>query len=322
MEYLDKHDIHVICIQESKLPKNAIKKIPGYKGIYKYHLNTNNQVCGGLIVYVKDSINHAEVTVENIRDQNGETKVELQIINLYLEQFPLTLVNLYSRGWNPEVINKLNSLLAGEHKDSIITGDFNAHHVAWGSTSTDRHGEVVWNWVTDTGKVLLNDGSPTRVGQALTCLDLTIASPRLSVISDWGVMEDTWGSDHFPIITSIQKHGMPEPKNNSDTKFNYKKADWEKFKEMCEEINPDGIHSTNVDMHCQLLTEKFLFIAGECIPVSRTKKHGRSLVPWWNKTCNDAVKGRKKLLNKLKRNPCPENCNMYMEAQRSAAKVI
>ena len=181
-------------------------------------------------MYVKDSINYTGVVVEK-----GEIKIELQIINLHLDKFPLTLVNIYSRDWNSEVVNKLKSLLAREHKDYIITGDFNAHYTAWGSSGTDSWGGYL-GLCSRNSKVLLNDGSPTRVGQVLTCLDLTIDSPKISVLSDWGVMEDTWGSDHFPIMVYRKLLVNPE------TKLNFKKADWEKFNSLCEGISPEEVY--------------------------------------------------------------------------------
>ena len=51
--YLNSHSIDIICIQESKFKEGQTKNIPGYNAHYRYHKNSNGNVCGGLIVYIK-----------------------------------------------------------------------------------------------------------------------------------------------------------------------------------------------------------------------------------------------------------------------------
>ena len=270
----------------------------------------------------KNNLNYQMDNVDSIRDEKGDIKVELQILNFHLDKFPFTLANVYSRDWTSGITDQLSSILDIEHKDCVITGDFNAHNPAWGSARTDRQGEVIWDWAETKNQVLLNDGSPTRVGQGLTCIDLTFTSPKFAALADWGVMLDTWGSDHFPIITSIQIGKPTEPEIKSDGKLNFKKADWEMFKRLCEGIDPDEVYSDDPDIHCQQLTDRFLSIAGETIPTLRPRPKNKKHVPWWNKKCKDAVTGRKKALNAMKRNPCPQNYQAYREAERSAKQVI
>jgi len=52
---------------------------------------------------------------------------------------------------------------------------------------------------------LLNDGSPTHssIHNTLTHVDLTLASATLALGFVWFIESSTFGSDHFPIITTL-----------------------------------------------------------------------------------------------------------------------
>ena len=138
----------------------------------------------------------------------GNTKIEYQLFRVHLGGNPFMLVNLYSRGCDLESLDHICASINAEdeHRDCIINGDFNAHNPIWGSPSGDRQGRAVWEWAGENDKILLNDGSITRVDKgtgAGTHIDLTFVSPKFSAISKWVVLDDNLGSDHLPICTTI-----------------------------------------------------------------------------------------------------------------------
>ena len=174
--------------------------------------------------------------VKDARDQNGEIKIETQAFEIYSSDSPYILVNIYSRGCDLESLNNLSSLISAssEVKELVSTGDFNSHHPLWGAQRSDSHGKAVFEWVEQKDLVLLNDGSPTRLGPArgiFTCLDLTFTSPKIANKAFWQVIDDNWNSDHFPILISILKTTLNSTENsNFEEKFIYEKADWELFR--------------------------------------------------------------------------------------------
>ena len=207
--FLDTNNIDIICIQETKFNGKNIRHIPGYTLENKLFQNNNQNYCGGLATFFKYGINYKNLKVDSARDQNGEIKIETQAFEIYSSGTPHILANIYSRGCDLESLNKLSSLISAQSElnELVITGDFNSHHPLWGARRSDSHGRAVFEWVEQKGLVLLNDGSPTRLdpGRGIfTCLDLTFTSPKLANRVIWQVINDNWGSDHFPILISLE----------------------------------------------------------------------------------------------------------------------
>jgi hypothetical protein len=98
-------------------------------------------------------------------------------------------LRIYSCYWSPRPDPNLAQYLAFlknlEHSirshsgDSIICGDFNAHHSAWGSHTNDRKGDALLDLIQSVGLVICNKGtSPTFVrGTGSSVIDVTLVSP-------------------------------------------------------------------------------------------------------------------------------------------------
>lgn len=208
----------------------------------------------------------------------------------------------------------------------IITGDFNAHNTLWGSKTSNKTGKIVENWIEENELVIMNDDTPTRIDDItgkLTNIDLTLSSQLLAHKLLWYVWDDTLGSDHFPIIITFDvKLGADGLGNKPTEKFNFKKADWNLFKNLCTEIAIDDVYSDDVDRFCENLTKVFLAAGRDSIPVAKSNNRKHNIVPWWNEDCKEAVTNRKQALNKLKRNNTPENLIDYKEKETVAKNTI
>ena len=96
--FLDNNNIDVICIQETKFTESKTINIPGYTSEYKYHKSLLTIPCGGQVIFVKHGINYKNIIIDNVRDQNGATILEIQLIQIFFGQSPFFLFNIYSRG--------------------------------------------------------------------------------------------------------------------------------------------------------------------------------------------------------------------------------
>ena len=67
----------------------------------------------------------------------------------------------------------------------------------------------------------------------MSVLDLIIASNNLALKSDWRTIDDALGSDHLPVLTTLNEH--IEVENDARKKWNIDKADWSLFKKLCQE---------------------------------------------------------------------------------------
>ena len=93
---------------------------------------------------------------------------------------------------------------------SIIGGDFNAHHPAWGSNRPDARGRIILGLVEEFGYSPANSGAATyhsRTWKSLSHIDLTILHPGLLYTSWSTVCSST--SDHEIIRCEIEADLLP-----------------------------------------------------------------------------------------------------------------
>ena len=118
-------------------------------------------------------------------------------------------------------------------------GDFNAHHVAWFSSTRDSYaagrGNAIADLISDSSITLLNTNQPTRLPKTgnPSSPDLTLCSPHLSLDADWTPLT-TLNSDHLPIIITIDHDltSLSAPPKHTFT--NFRRARWNDYLEETE----------------------------------------------------------------------------------------
>ena len=118
------------------------------------------------------------------------------------------------------------------YKRTILAGDFNAHTPSLGYPVYNQRGREVEDLCNSSNLILQQDmhSKPTLLHRRhLTASrpDLTILSADLLENTTVRVLDDI-GSDHLPILTSIQKEFKLKPKIRR-TFWNFKKASWNDF---------------------------------------------------------------------------------------------
>lgn len=114
--------------------------------------------------------------------------------------------------------------------------DANEHH-PWcdPGCKTSQDGQLLADWIEDQNLSLLNTPGATtffrpNVSREIT-LDLSIATPDLKdKVKDWQITTEP-GSDHHEIILSSQKTKDLVSNPASRTRYNTKRADWDRFSE-------------------------------------------------------------------------------------------
>ncbi|KAL0891802.1 hypothetical protein ABMA27_015068 [Loxostege sticticalis] len=119
-------------------------------------------------------------------------------------------------------LDRLTSVLRQSPLPALVAGDFNAKATAWGETETDSRGELVLEWATASGLVLLNRGNVATCvrPQGESIVDLTFASPEIANrINGWRVLTEAESlSDHRNIrfdISASPNNPAPAPPNAS-----------------------------------------------------------------------------------------------------------
>ncbi|KAH6944359.1 hypothetical protein HPB50_002746 [Hyalomma asiaticum] len=132
----------------------------------------------------------------------------------------------------------------------VVGRDFNAKHPSWGYIKADSRGRVLHDAIEMPALDLCNTPeTPTRIGlharQQDTAPDLTLATPGL--IKRWDVDSSTWGSDHLPIVITLNRKEIREKREA--VVFDWKKfrvatadcfTDFEGFSAMIAEARPEA----------------------------------------------------------------------------------
>ena len=86
----------------------------------------------------------------------------------------------------------------------IIMGDFNTQHPDWGSCYPNQLGRYFKDSLINcTDLILLNDKAPTRISIKAGCPDLALCTSNILDKLSFSVGIDSFGSDHFPLLISI-----------------------------------------------------------------------------------------------------------------------
>lgn len=110
------------------------------------------------------------------------------------------------------VLSQLNKLIAIiiTYDQVLVSGDFNAHNLAWGSRFNCPRGKLLIERLDSL--FLLNDGSPTRIPEfgRPNPLDLTWVSQSIFSNIDWSVQQENLSSDHLVIGMHLLNGKSPD----------------------------------------------------------------------------------------------------------------
>ena len=162
--------------------------------------------------------------------------------------------------------------------DTLILGDFNAHHSAGYSSSTYLRGTLLGNMISVSNFGILNWDSPTWLpGNANpSSPDVSLASSSLITSTNWQ-MKTILGSDHLPILISLQMNLTINPIPHR-TSFNLKKGNWDGYRKEIEDKLSKRRLPTNCQKGEKILRTIILKAASRHIPSGRHRIH-TELVP-------------------------------------------
>ena len=278
----------VTCLQETRLP-NPPPSPP--RGFHMYHTcgppGMDGLDHGGACVLVKSTIGHL---IHPLTTDLQAVAIRCHLDRLY------TICSLYLPPASPVSIDQLLALVQQLPPPFLLLGDFNARHHLWGDTVTTPRGRIIESLLAEGDCGILNDGTPTHFHAAtssFSSIDLSICSPLALPDFTWSVARDLYGSDHFPVLLTLQD---PSPIASSP-RFNYDRADWGRFAAaaVC-----DGTASNfpSVDAAVDCFHTVVLAAASTAIPTTsgiiRTPP-----VPWWSAELQAAHREKRAALRRF-----------------------
>lgn len=113
---------------------------------------------------------------------------------------------------------------------------------------------------------------------------------------EWKRFEDHLFTDHFPILI---EHATPNLQIATPRKWRLELANWPQY---VNSLTPITL-GDNINAPVDVLTNNILSAAESSIPLSGGMHSNKPLVPWWNNEVRNAIREKKKALNKFKRHP-------------------
>lgn len=192
-QFVFKKSIPILVICEPNLHKPI--RLSGYE----LFLSATSGEPSKVAVFIRREFTYVHHPVQPYR---GNEYVCLTIKN---RKISFTLVGAYLHPTSRFNRKRLEDIFSTTTGPWVVTGDFNAHHLLWGSSSTNSKGRSLVSFASDHGLCLLNDGSPTFLRGTTygSCLDLTFVSQCLSGHTQWFSDIETHGSDHIPTYLKI-----------------------------------------------------------------------------------------------------------------------
>ena len=303
----------VIALQETWLKDGQAFKFPGYNIAF---LNRSNRRGGGVATLLRDGISFNSQIIEHT-------------------SFESLLVTIQSRkGANINIVNNyippqtdVHSVQTSLHKsfthtNSIIVGDFNAYSVIFGAETSDKRGQLVENLIDQYGLVALYAGSGTHLttGGRTTPIDLSICSPSLARKASCCVWPKNMGSDHYPILISLNE--VIRVEKNDRKVWSLGKANWEEYQRRSYYALSNLPRFTNLEDATREVTNSLTEAASASIPVKGGSRFAMKPVRWWNSDCAMAIKARNQALYSLRREYTTAGFQHYRDLKSIAQKVV
>lgn len=227
-------------------------------------------------------------------------------------------------------------------KNTIIGGDFNAHHPWWNSAiSTPTRAQALVPWLEKYEFELLNEPDlPTFYREGMvnkSIIDLVFITKRLNQRqTQWEINPNlASGADHEVLLYSIQESNTDLVENPIYAMpYNLEKADWSKFSKKLLELDqsPDyrwGLHTENdlgQEMRLETSLELEVGLENEAYKLQKMiqiaadysiprKKASHWSKAWWSEKLTKLRKALGQTRKLWKRSPTPENHQAYIEAR-------
>ncbi|KAG5867008.1 hypothetical protein JTB14_032569 [Gonioctena quinquepunctata] len=218
-------EIDPICValQKTHFKPNHSYSLRGYN-IFRKDINHVIRAKGGVALLIRKDIPHSPLVLNTVLQAVAVrilAPITINICSLYLPD----------ANWRKEELEDLISQLPIPF---LLIGDMNAHNPLWGSLRRDIRGSILEQLLDRDNLILLNSGAMTYFNarsRDFSAIDLSLASSRIATRLPWRVLDDSYNSDHFPIVISTDIRGtqvVPPPK------WLVERAQWSVFEEHLE----------------------------------------------------------------------------------------
>lgn len=240
----------------------------------------------------------------------------------------ITYISIYIPHPNANIIQELEALLSQFITGPcVILGDFNVHHTLWGSHHCDNNSSYLLDLLDRVNLCIVNDGSSTRRVSPIqnpSVVDLTLASPSIISLLTWKVLPNSYGSDHFPLLISIESFIPSLPPPSPLLKYNLSRADWNNYS-LATSAHVSAlppVTDNNFSNAYNNFVSALLQSANDHIPMKNSSRQKVPSPPWWDSECTLSVRQRKAAENCYSRSLSMENYLSFQKISASCKRLL
>lgn len=201
--YLIQKKIDVALVNETWLTEEDEETYLSNLSNYNFFMKYSSTKPGhrGVGIFTKKSLKIEQTDLNEDLDKIEIVAVKLVdedlfFISIYIPEEPNTIIR--------SDLAKIENFL--ENKKFLLGGDFNSHHTAWGSNTSNERGKIIHEFVCNNFLNILNNGDITRMASGKnngSAIDVTITNSTTQNFT-WEVTNDNLGSDHLIIMMKMR----------------------------------------------------------------------------------------------------------------------
>ena len=314
---MDEYSPAALCLQETMLKQTNEQT---FKNHHAYYSSTSSG-SGGVAIIVKDTFLHSKIDLQS--------KLQAVAVRITIGQRKYSLCSIYIPPPDaPHIkIEDLKHLRSQLQSPVILMGDFNCHNGFWGASDTDDGGKVLGKFIIEEDLLLFNNKHHTYYrSNYSSLLDLSLCDPSVFMDFNCVVHENTHGSDHSPIQLIYNDSNIEE--NERNPQWNFKKANWTLFKELClSNITPDCFIENSDEMalfnndKMASFTDLLLSNAITAIP-STSPNPKKKPKPYFDDECKDIINKRNAAFKKCRMSSSLQNVRHYQVLRAKCRRTI
>lgn len=294
------HAPDIIALSEVKLKPNFPLGIYNWNGYAQFSaLRDSKNSKGGIVVYVKEDINHTLVSIHSSKFELIVLKIEI------VKKFFVTLITIYRppNGDNfSEFLVELERNIIAAKGNIIIVGDIN---VDWLSNSYDkeRYKSLLSSYEID---VINNEATRPISGKLIDHVATNFHTTKK--IQNFTIDQDNWFTDHSAILSIIDVY-------NEKEKFGWVTREKINFSELENNfIIPNVENIVDVNKLAKLIVDATKNAMNACTTKKSIKmKNPSKIGQHVNAELLELIQEKDKLRKKLKNNDNDENRRKYMK---------
>jgi len=299
LDHLMRHNVDVACISETFLKPNS--KLDSHPDYVVHRLDRVDRPKGGVAIIVKRNLKH------QLQPSYNTKLMECIGIKVFInDTASCHILSVYLPGGSSGMeidqhlrddINKITNLRGNYY----ICGDFNAKHREWNCNVANKAGKILQEM---SGQFMIYfPDSPTYYpedrNKAESTIDLMLSNSNLET-SELKCTEAM--SDHCAVHFQI-KTSKIDRTENTVYKYDYRNANWKKFKAFITRRIEDNIgeQSCNtaeeIENHIKILSELIMEARNSSVKMKKTHFESTKLTP----EIKDLIKTKKSLRRRWQR---------------------